>query len=395
MRRLTTLLLGGGLALSALACGISLAANTPGASSRPTLVPTLPAAFDFGSAPEVSPIENADLVGLYRAVNPGVVSIIIFQDMGSPGQSPFPSGQGSGFVIDKQGHIVTNNHVVENADEIEVDFPSGMKAWASLVGTDIDSDLAVLNIDVAEEDLVPLPLGDSDQVQVGEFVVAIGNPFGLSSTLTVGIVSAIGRTMQSQHTAPTGGTFTAGDIIQTDAAINPGNSGGPLINVRGEVIGVNNAIRTDAFTAEGSAANSGVGFAVPVNIVRRVVPSLIAIGRYDYPYIGISSLGEEGLTLPVIETLRLPPDATGAYVSCVTAAGPAEKAGIQGSQSCEQPGLSPGGDLVIAIDGTQVRAFSDLLSYLVNHTSVGQTVTLTVVRGGDTLDIPVTLEARP
>lgn len=395
MRRVTALLLGGGLLLSTLACGISLTSNQPGTEAQVTLVPTLAAAFELPASPDVSPIENADLVELYRAINPGVVSIIIFQDMGSPGQSPFASGQGSGFVIDKQGHIVTNNHVVENADEIEVDFPSGMKAWATLVGTDLDSDLAVLTVDVPEEDLVPLPLGDSDQVQVGEFVVAIGNPFGLSSTLTVGIVSAIGRTMQSQHTAPTGGTFTAGDIIQTDAAINPGNSGGPLINVRGEVIGVNNAIRTDSFTAEGSAANSGVGFAIPVNIVRRVVPSLIAAGEYDYPYIGISSLGEEGLTLPVIETLRLPHDATGAYVSCVTHDGPAEKAGVRGAQACDQPGLSPGGDLVVAIDGTQVRAFSDLLSYLLNHTSVGETVTLTVLRDGERIDIPVTLEARP
>lgn len=395
MRRLTALLAGMALMLSAIACNISLTPNDSPVSEVATVVATLPAAFESIPLPEVSPIEDADIAALYASVNPGVVSIVTFQDLGAPGDVPFPSGQGSGFVIDPDGHIVTNNHVVENADQIEVDFASGMKAWATLVGTDIDSDLAVLRVDLPQEDLVPLPLGDSDQVQVGQFVVAIGNPFGLSSTITIGIVSAIGRTMQSQRTAPTGGAFTAGDIIQTDAAINPGNSGGPLINVRGEVIGVNNAIRTDSFTAEGSATNSGVGFAIPINIVRRVVPSLIANGEYKYPYIGISSLGEEGLTLPVIETLGLPPDATGAYVSCVTPGGPAEEAGIRGAQPCDQPGVSPGGDLIVAIDGITVREFSDLLSYLVNQTTVGQTVVVTLVRDRERMEVPVTLEPRP
>jgi 2-alkenal reductase len=303
-------------------------------------------------------------------------------------------GQGSGFVIDDLGHIVTNQHVVQDANEIEVDFPSGMKAWATLIGTDPDSDLAVIKIEVSASILVPLPLGDSDSVQVGELVIAIGNPFGLSGTLTVGVVSALGRTLASERAAPGGGTFSAADLIQTDAAINPGNSGGPLLNMFGEVIGVNRAIRTESFTLSGDAASSGVGFAIPSNIVRRVVPVLIAEGEYNYPYLGLSSLSE--LNLSVLEVLGYPPDTTGAYVTCVTADGPADLGGLIGAASCDSlEGLLAGGDLIIAIDAQIVREFNDLISYLVNHTEVGQQVILTVIRDGAEIDLEVTLAARP
>jgi 2-alkenal reductase len=303
-------------------------------------------------------------------------------------------GQGSGFVIDQEGHIVTNQHVVQDAEEIEVDFPSGLRAWAILVGTDPDSDLAVIRVEVPPDELVPLPLADSDQVHVGETVIAIGNPFGLSGTLTVGVVSALGRTLASERQAPTGGVFSAADLIQTDAAINPGNSGGPLLNTRGEVIGVNRAIRTESFTLSGDAANSGVGFAIPSNIVRRVAPVLIASGSYDYPYLGLSSLSE--LNLATLEILGLPPDTTGAYVTCVTPGGPADLAGVQGSGPCDSLDiLQTGGDLIIAIDDISVREFNDLLSYLVNHTEVGQTVIMTVLRDGMEVDLEILLQARP
>jgi 2-alkenal reductase len=262
------------------------------------------------------------------------------------------------------------------------------------VGTDPDSDLAVIRVEVPPDELVPLPLADSDQVQVGETVIAIGNPFGLSGTLTVGVVSALGRTLASERQAPTGGVFSAADLIQTDAAINPGNSGGPLLNTRGEVIGVNRAIRTESFTLSGDAANSGVGFAIPSNIVRRVAPVLIASGSYDYPYLGLSSLSE--LNLATLEILGLPPDTTGAYVTCVTPGGPADLAGVQGSGPCDSLDiLQTGGDLIIAIDDISVREFNDLLSYLVNHTEVGQTVIMTVLRDGMEVDLEILLQARP
>lgn len=387
--------------LSATLACVNPLAEGPRAELTPTSPkPTaLPASTSIPLTPTTStiaPIDQAfdvDLITLYQRVNPGVVTIWTF--LGPPHDDNAPLGQGSGFVIDQEGHIVTNQHVVEGADQIEVDFPSGFKAWATLLGTDPDSDLAVLAVDAPEEALVPLPLGDSDQVYVGEFVVAIGNPFGLSGTMTVGIISAIGRTLDSEHSAPSGGLFAAGGIIQTDAAINPGNSGGPLINLRGEVIGVNRAIRTENFTVAGSAANSGVGFAIPVNIIRRVVPSLISQGHYDYPYLGISSLPEEGLNLKTLEALGLPLDSAGAYVTCVTPGGPADSAGIRGAGSCTDIGLQSGGDLIIAIDSKPVRKFSELLSYLLNDTEIGQEVLLTVLRNGEQLDIPLTLEARP
>jgi 2-alkenal reductase len=337
-------------------------------------------------------VELHGLAELYARVNPGVVTIYVF---GPPHPADVPFGQGSGFVIDREGHIVTNQHVVSGADEIEVDFPTGFRAWATLLGTDPDSDLAVLRVEVPPEVLVPIPLGDSDTVVVGDQVVAIGNPFGLSGTMTVGVVSAIGRVLQSERQAPGGGTFSAGDLIQTDAAINPGNSGGPLLNLSGQVIGVNRAITTESFSATGSAVNSGVGFAIPVNIVRRVVPAIIQNGSYDYPYLGITSLGDSNFNLPQLELLKLPPETVGVYVTCVVANGPADKAGLVGAGSCGESEQRPGGDLITAIDGTPVASFSDLISYLVSEAAVGDEVVLTVVRNGTVLEVRLILEPRP
>jgi 2-alkenal reductase len=341
---------------------------------------------------EIMPAPS-DLVDLYNRVSPGVVTIYIFG--GPPHPENIPIGQGSGFVIDSEGHIVTNQHVVEGAEAIEVDFASGFRAWATLLGTDPDSDLAVLQVDAPASELVPVPLGDSDLVQVGEFVVAIGNPFGLSGTMTVGVVSAIGRVLQSERDAPGGGTFSAGDLIQTDAAINPGNSGGPLLNLSGQVIGVNRAISSESFSVSGSAVNSGVGFAVPVNILRRVAPSLIQSGFFDYPYLGITSLGDDGLNLRELEILDLPSDAVGVYVTCVVGGGPAEQAGLIGAGPCGSLESQAGGDLITAIDGEPVFTFSDLIAYLVSEASVGQQVLVTVIRDGELVDLSLTLEPRP
>lgn len=325
------------------------------------------------------------LVGLYEQVNPGVVSIRVLTESGQ--------GLGSGFVYDTNGHVVTNYHVVENQSYLEVAFSSGFKSRGEVIGSDLDSDLAVVLVDAPETELAPLPLGDSDQVKVGQMVVAIGNPFGLQGTLTLGVVSGLGRTMQSLHVTSDGGAFTAGDIIQTDTAINPGNSGGPLLDLNGEVIGVNQAIRTDSFNQAGEPVNSGVGFAVSINTVKRVIDSLIRDGSYDYPYLGIFSTSD--LSLLDQETLGLP-RSTGVYVTSVDPGGPADKAGVKGGQANSTiSGLPAGGDLIIAVDGRPVSTFNDLIGYVVQQKSPGDAVLLTVLRDNQELELELTLDRRP
>ncbi len=347
-------------------------------------VPTAQA--NIHSQPEtvnISDTVSGNLSELYESALPGVVSIRVFSDNGS--------GVGSGFVFDEQGHIITNYHVVESATEVEVDFSSGYKTYGTVIGTDLDSDLAVIKVDVSADELHPLPIGDSDLLHVGQVVIAIGNPFGLSGSMTTGIVSALGRTLSSMNNAPGGGFFTAGDIIQTDAAINPGNSGGPLFNANGEVIGINRAIRTTNYSEGGEPVNSGIGFAIAINIVRRVVPSLIANGYYDYPYMGITSISD--LSLHSIDALNLPQQ-TGAYVTGVSPNSPAEKAGIKGASDNEE-GIPMGGDLIIGIDGIAVNQFDDLLKYLINNTSPGDSVTLLILRDGEELELEMILGKRP
>lgn len=334
--------------------------------------------------PEFANLEGT-LEGLYQQVNPGVVSIRV--------SSVNDEALGSGFVIDKEGHIVTNYHVVENADKVEIDFPSGLKVYGDVIGTDLDSDLAVIKVNVSEENLTPLPLGDSDTALVGQVVVAIGNPYGLSGTMTLGIVSARGRVLDSLRQTASGVYFSAGDLIQTDTSINPGNSGGPLLNLKGEVIGVNRAIQTSGQTLSGGAANTGIGFAISSNIVRRVVPSLISSGSYKYPYLGLSSLNS--LNLTIVEALNLPQN-TGAYVTDIAAGGPADKAGLRGGTTqTEISGLYSGGDLIVAVDGREIKDFSELLSYMVLNKAPGDVITFTVIREGNRVEVPVTLGERP
>lgn len=329
--------------------------------------------------------QQDQLVHLYQEVNPGVVAIRVLSEAGG--------GLGSGFVIDKEGHIVTNYHVVQNATELEIDFPSGFKTRGTILGTDSDSDIAVLKVEAPEQELIPLPLGDSDIVKVGQIVIAIGNPQGLESTMTTGIVSSKGRIMRSLHEAPGGGSFTAGDLIQTDAAINPGNSGGPLLNLNGEVIGVNVAIETNNFDITGQPINSGIGFAVSINIVKKVVPFLIEKGSYDYPYIGISTSDE--FTLFELEVLNLP-RSYGVYIMEVTPGSPADAAGlIAGAISTDSPLLYAGGDLIIAIDGVTVRDFNEMITYLINHKYPGDTVVMTIIRDGEEINLDLTLGKRP
>ncbi len=357
-------------------------------AARPS-IENMPLQATPGALPDLSSLNLADrdvlLTTLYDRVSPGVVSLLIGNELGG--------NTGSGFVFDRQGHIVTNYHVVEGATSVEVDFPFGLKVRGEVIGTDLDSDLAVVKVDVAEDVLVPLPLGDSDQLRVGQSVVAIGNPFRLSGTMTVGIVSAKGRTLESMRQTEGGNFFTAGDIIQTDAAINPGNSGGPLLNLNGEVIGGNRAIRTTGATVTGDPINSGIGFAISSNIVRRVVPELIAEGSYDYPYLGITS--REGLTLEMIEELGLQRQ-NGAYVTSVSPGGPADQAGLRaGDRPTSFPGLPAGGDLIVAVDGQPVMTFGDMLGYLIKNKSPGDQVTLTVLRDNTEEEVTITLGRRP
>jgi len=325
------------------------------------------------------------LVALYERVYPGVVSLQVLTTRGG--------GQGSGFVYDKEGHIVTNYHVIEDAVQIEVVFPSGLRTYGEVRGVDMDSDLAIVKVDVPEDELVPLSLGDSDALKVGQTVIAIGNPFGLNGTMTTGIVSALGRTLPSDRQAPGGGRFSAADLIQTDAAINPGNSGGPLFNLQGEVIGVNRAIRTASSNAQGEPVNSGIGFAISVNIVKRVTPGIIADGQYDYPYMGISSISD--FTLEMIEALGLP-QFTGLYVTGVQPGSPADRAGLRsGNRETTLRGLLAGGDLITAIDGRPVKNYDDLMRYLVSNKGPGDEIILTVWRAEESLDISVILDKRP
>jgi 2-alkenal reductase len=326
------------------------------------------------------------LVGIYQRVSPGVVYIQVMTDQGG--------GEASGFVYDTAGHIITNYHVVNGATSIEVDFPSGFKAYGKVVGTDLDSDIAVIKVDGPASDFTPVPLGDSDQVKVGQTVVAIGNPFGYSGTMTVGIVSAKGRTLASEHLSPDGTTYySAGDMIQTDAAINPGNSGGPLLNMNGEVIGVNRAIVSPNSLAGSIPSSSGIGFAVPVNIVKRVVPSLIKNGTYDYPYLGITSLTE--INLAEQKALSLP-QATGGYIIDVVKGGPSDQAGLRaGTIPTSDPNLMAGGDLIIAVDGHPVMVFGDVLSYILNNKGPGDTVVFTIIRDNQPKEVSVKLGKRP
>lgn len=330
------------------------------------------------------------LADLYDAVAPSVVSIQVLTtepQANSPFQFPggegMPSsGQGSGFIYDNEGHIVTNHHVVEDADEITVLFTNGFWAEAEIVATDPQADLAVIKVDPPEDfDWQPLPLAAPDTLRVGHFVIALGNPFGLDSTMTTGIVSALGR---DQRIGEGETRYTLPEIIQTDAAINPGNSGGPLINLNGEVVGVNFAIQSSV------RSNSGVGFTIPISIVQRVVPSLIQNGEFRYSFLGISG---SQIGPGLAEELELPVNRLGVYVSRVIEDGPSEEAGLRGDSGRTE--ANGDGDIITAIDGEIVRTFEDLVGYLVTETSPGDTVTITALRDGEPMDFDVTLVDRP
>ena len=296
----------------------------------------------------------------------------------------FHRGEGSGFVWDEAGHIVTNNHVVDGADRVAVIFSDGTELHAEVIGTDPDSDLAVLELSEPKSGASPVELGDSDDLRVGQIALAIGNPFGQEFTMTSGIISALGRTIRSG-----GSPFSIPEVIQSDVAINPGNSGGPLLDRHGKVIGVNTQIISR------SGASSGVGFSVPINTAKRVIPALIEQGRYEYSWLGISG---STLRADLAELMDLPRNTSGALVSQVTVDSPADKAGLRGSDriaALDGVDYPVGGDVIVSINGWAVDDMDDLIAYLSSNTRPGDKVTLEVIRDGEGEDLEVSLGARP
>ncbi len=372
-----------------LAAGCANLQATPTAAPEPTQVPTQtprPAAVPVAPMTAVNQLED-EIESVFQEAGPAVVNItsrVVVMDLF---MQPVPQeGTGSGFVYDRQGHIVTNYHVVENAESVSVAFASGQSYPATVVGQDPSTDLAVLQVEVPSLP-DPLPLGDSSQLRVGQFVMAIGNPFQLERTLTLGIISALQRVIQSPD-----GRFI-GEAIQTDAAINPGNSGGPMLNLAGEVVGVNSQIISP------SGAYAGIGFAISSNTVRRVVPELIANGRFAHPWLGIRILA---LTPDVIQSLQQAGVDTGTtggvLVIEVVSGSPAEASGLRGGSRQVQVGGSTvpvGGDVITAINDQQILTGQDLTMYLDAETNVGDRVQLAIVRDGQEQTISVTLGEMP
>ena len=316
---------------------------------------------------------------IYDSALPSVVAIRV----ASTGPRP-SGGVGSGFVWSEDGHIVTNHHVVDGVERIVVTFADGSEYRAELLGSDPSSDIAVLKIDPGGRMTRPLTLSNSDDLRVGQTAVALGTPFGHQFTMTTGIVSAVGRTVRSG-----GSSYSNPEIVQTDAPLNPGNSGGPLLNRAGEVIGINAQISTP------TGVNSGVGFAVPINTAKRVVPSLIENGSYRYSYLGISAAT---LNPDLAEANSLPDGTRGALLVGVVKDSPADEAGLVAGQRQSVDGIPSwiGGDVVTAINGVTVTGMDDLVTYLVTETKPGDGVVLDLIReGGERAEVRVVLGSRP
>jgi S1-C subfamily serine protease len=321
-------------------------------------------------------------IAVYEKVADGVVNVTSTAIQMDFFFNAFPTqGSGSGSIIDAKGHILTNHHVVANAQKLEVTLADGSKWPAKLIGSDPDNDLAVIKIDAPKEKLKVIPMGDSKSLKIGQKVLAIGNPFGLQRTLTTGIISSLGRTIRSEV-----GTLIE-DVIQTDAAINPGNSGGPLLNSEGEIVGINSAIISP------TGGSVGIGFAIPVNTAKKVVPELISKGYVTYPYIGATI---QSLIPEMAKFLKLKIE-RGAMISEVVKGGPADKAGLKGGNQRVQVGnmiVLVGGDIVVKVDQREVKTNDELIHYI-REKKPGDTVLLKVYRKGNFTDVKVTLGERP
>lgn len=381
-KRVVLWLVLGLLAVSGLACSFSGLARQlstpepvePRVEQTPVVIVLTPTPLP----PDLTSQADAEerlVINLYAQVGPGVVCITA--------PNHFGVCIGSGFVFDREGHIITNHHVATVAPDLLVNLADDRTVPAQLLGTDPGSDLAVIKVDLLPEELTVVPLGTSSTLQVGQRAIAIGNPFGLERTVTTGVISSLGRTLSRDDS-----DFQIAEVIQTDAAINPGNSGGPLLDSQGKVIGVNTAIRSV------TGVNSGVGFAIPVDVVSRVVPELIAHGRYRHPWIGVSG---RTISQEMVEAMSLPVE-TGVLLFTVEPDSPAEKADLHGGVREVRVSdrlMRAGGDILIAINGMAVKNFDDLINFLASQTSVGDEVTLTVVRDGSEITVDVILDERP
>jgi S1-C subfamily serine protease len=374
---------------------IGLGCNTAGlAVTAPKALPTAVAVQVITATPPPATVEasnslEAQVIAVYENVSPAVVNITNRGYVYDFFMQAVPQeGSGSGFVYDQAGHIVTNYHVIENAEELSVTLANGKVYDAKVIGVDPTNDLAVIGLNANVDLPDPIVLGDSGNLRVGQFVVAIGNPFGLERTLTTGVISALGRVIQS----PEDNRFI-GEAIQTDASINPGNSGGPLLDLKGRVIGVNSQIISP------SQASAGIGFAVSANTVRRVVPELIARGYYPHPWLGATMLTLTPANVNVFRDggMQVPVEA-GLLVSEVAPGGPADEAGIRGGDRAMRAGryqLLLGGDIITAINGKPVGDFQELTVYLETQTKVGDSVQVAIVRDGQEQTLAVTLGEQP
>ncbi len=336
-------------------------------------------ATKLGDESILSVEKSLSLVELFEKSEEGVVRIDVVKINSFRGGNSV----GSGFVFDLFGNIITNAHVIDNADNITVTFLDGSQYNASIVGMDKFTDIAVINVEEKPDYLHPLEIGDSSALKVGEPVAAIGNPFGLSGSMTSGIVSQIGRLLPSHDTG-----FSIPNVIQTDAAINPGNSGGPLLNMNGKVMGINTAIQS------GTGQSAGIGFAVPSNTISKVVPVLITEGKYSHPWIGIS--GQD--INPDLAKIRNLNHSKGFLIVTVIPDSPAEMAGLKGVSEIEKidnKEYPKDGDIIISVDGKEVRKISDILIHLQEEKSVGDEMILGIIRNGEQMDIILTLIVRP
>ena len=387
-----------GLLLGGLGCGLSGVLPTIGvateasapATATATAAPPAATLASFAAAEEAGAYAalQAQTISVYQAIGPAVVNITNRGYAYDMFMRAVPQeGSGSGFVYDSDGHIVTNYHVIKGAEQLLVTLADGLVFEAQIVGEDPSNDLAVIRIDAGDRLPQPVALADSDQLQVGQFVLAIGNPYGLDQTLTTGVISALGRVIESAD-----GGFI-GEAIQTDAAINPGNSGGPLLDLSGQVVGVNSQILSP------SGASAGIGFAVSANTIRRVVPALIATGRYPHPWLGARTVDLTPSTLRVLREVGMDLSVeTGLLVLQVVPGSPADLAGIRGATRWARVGryqVPLDGDVIQTVNGAPVDTLQELTVYLETRTTVGDAIEITIVRDGQEQTVTATLQEQP